>query len=190
MLQRGTFLSFVFLLAFTAAGSSQALQVSAPVSAAHELAPGGARVVVLFFATTDCPISNRYAPEIERLDHAYAGRGVRFWWVYPDQTDDAAAIAKHRKDFGITGTLFPGRPAQAVEMAHARVTPEAAVFVAEDGRLREVYHGRVDDRYIAIGQERPQATRHDLEAAIQAALAGKPVPAGGPAVGCAIEPQQ
>ncbi|HTX77580.1 MAG TPA: redoxin family protein [Terracidiphilus sp.] len=194
MFRRGNFLSFVVLLVLTAIAAGRAQAVLRPVSSsgatAHDLAPDGARVVVLFFATTDCPICNRYVPEIERLDHLYAGDGVRFWWVYPDPTDDAAAIAQHRKDFNITGAIFPDPPAEAVEMAHATVTPEAAVFVVEGGQLREVYHGRVDDRYIAIGQERPQATRHDLDAAIQAALAGKPAPPGGPAVGCAIVPAQ
>lgn len=193
MFKRGNFLSFVVLLVLTAFATGPVYAAPpgmAGASGAHDLAPDGARVVVLFFATTDCPICNRYVPEIERLDHAYAGEGVHFWWVYPDPTDDAAAIAKHRKDFDITGAIFPDPPIEAVKMAHATITPEAAVFVVDNGQLREVYHGRVDDRYLAIGQERPQATEHDLEAAIQAVLAGKPVPAGGPAVGCAIEPPQ
>src|ERR1035438_1564352 len=45
----------------------------------------------------------------------------------------------------------------------------------------------IDDRYFSIGQERPQPQQHDLEAAISAALADKPVPqSGGPPVGCSI----
>ena len=74
-----------------------------------------------------------------------------------------------------------------MKLAHATVTPEAAVFVVEGKTLREVYQGRVDDRYISLGQERPQAQHHDLELAITAALAGKPVPhPQGPPVGCSI----
>jgi hypothetical protein len=72
-------------------------------------------------------------------------------------------------------------------MAHASVTPEAAVFVPEGSKLREVYRGRIDDRYIAFGQERPQATHHDLENAIRAILANQPIsPAVGAPVGCSI----
>jgi AhpC/TSA family len=156
-----------------------------------QLATSGVRVAVFFFATTDCPISNRYVPEIERLDHKYSAQGVRIWWVYPDSTDDAAAIARHRKEYSISGPLFPDQPQEAVDLAHARITPEAAVFVVNSGQLREVYHGRIDDRYISIGQERPQATRHELEAAIESALNGKAAPEpGGPPVGCAIIPPQ
>src|SRR5580692_2751021 len=46
------------------------------------LATSGTRAVVLIFAATDCPISNRYVPEIARLDHELASRGVAFWWVF------------------------------------------------------------------------------------------------------------
>jgi AhpC/TSA family len=184
---------FVMLSATSATQSQSDLTSVSRWSPAFraQLADPGVRVAVFFFATTDCPISNRYVPEIERLDHEYSGRGLRLWWVYPDPTDDAAAIAQHRKDFSITGALFPDDPQAAVVLAQATITPEAAVFLVKDGQLREVYHGRVDDRYIAIGQERPQATRHDLETAIEAALNGKAVPEpGGPPVGCAIIPPQ
>jgi len=74
-------------------------------------------------------------------------------------------------------------------MANVSVTPEAAVFAVKDGALHEFYHGRIDDRYVAFGQERPQATHHDLEEAIQATLAGRPIPQPnrGP-IGCSIVP--
>jgi AhpC/TSA family len=185
--------AFAMLSAISAAqaqGVTTAVSGLSPAFRARLAAPG-VRVVVFFFATTDCPISNRYVPEIERLDNKYTGHGVRVWWVYPDPTDDSTAIARHRKDFSITGALYPDVPQTAVELAHATVTPEAAVFVINNGQLQEVYHGRVDDRYIAIGQERPQATRHELEMAIEAALDGKAAPEpGGPPVGCAIPPPQ
>lgn len=190
---------FRWLAAFSVLSAITATQAQGVPAAVSRLSPAlrarlaapGVRVAVLFFATTDCPISNRYVPEIERLDHKYAGQGVRVWWVYPDPTDDPAAIARHRKDFSITGALFPDEPQTAVALAHATVTPEAAVFAVNGGQLHEVYHGRVDDRYIAIGQERPQATRHELEMAIEAALNGKAAPEpGGPPVGCAIIPPQ
>jgi hypothetical protein len=39
---------------------------------------------VLVFVRTDCPISNRYAPELRRLQDRFAPRGMAFWLVYPD----------------------------------------------------------------------------------------------------------
>jgi hypothetical protein len=178
-----------FAIGFTRAQSAPISVVPGRSSVAKSLVAPGVRVVVFYFAATDCPISNRYVPEIQRLEREYASEGVRVWWIYPDPTDDAGAIAHHRVEFGITGRLFPDPPESAVSLAHATITPEAAVFIVDGGELREVYRGRIDDRYIAIGQERPQPTRHDLELAISAVLAGKPVPQpDGPPVGCAIVP--
>ena len=193
MFLRGGFHSalLAFLTAVAAGQVEQRPIAATGANAVLNLTASGARVVVMYFAAADCPISNRYVPAIESLDHAYAAKGVRVWWVYPNPTDDAKAIAKHRRDYSITGAVYPGAPESAVELAHATITPEAAVFVVNDGGMREVYRGRVDDRYIAIGRERPQATRHELEAAVEAALAGKPAPPpGGPPVGCAIVPPQ
>ncbi|MGO9337404.1 MAG: redoxin domain-containing protein [Terracidiphilus sp.] len=153
----------------------------------RELTGPGVHVVVLIFAASDCPICNRYVPEIARISGKFAPQGVRFWWVYPNSGDSAAVVEQHNRDFSITGaSLLDGRQT-LVAFAHATVTPESAVFVVEASGLREVYHGRIDDRYISLGQERPQAQHHDLETAISAALAGKPVlQPGGPPVGCSI----
>jgi hypothetical protein len=153
----------------------------------RQLGGPGVRVVVLFFAASDCPISNRYVPEITRLTQEFGPRGVRFWWIYPNADDTAPVVAAHNRDFSVTGDTILDPRQSLVDLAHATVTPEAAIFLVEGGELREVYHGRIDDRYISLGQERPQAQHHDLETAIAAALTGKPVPQpGGRPVGCSI----
>ena len=173
-------------------GIAQAQTLHAMDLQGHEverLAQAETRVVVLIFAATDCSISNRYIPEITKLDKELAAQGVAFWWVFPNPGDTLAVVQKHGQDFSIkTPTLIDSHQ-NLVRMANVTVTPEAAVFTVKDGSLHEVYHGRIDDRYIAFGQERPQAIRHELQEAIQAVLAGRPAPkpSGGP-IGCSIVP--
>jgi AhpC/TSA family len=152
-----------------------------------QLAPPGARAVILFFAASDCPISNRYIPEIQRLAKQFEPAGVRVWFVYPNPGDTANIVRAHDLEFSITGSTALDTTQGLTQMAHVTVTPEAAVFVPQSSGLREVYRGRIDDRYLALGTERPQAAHHDLEEAIRAILAGKSVPQpGGPPVGCSI----
>ena len=57
------------------------------------IAPLGAAepIRVLVFTTTDCPISNRYAPEIKRLAAKFDGR-AKFVLVYPVPTDSPELI--------------------------------------------------------------------------------------------------
>lgn len=147
-------------------------------------APVGTKAIVYIFTTTDCPISNRYAPEIQRLQQRFARRGVVFRLVYPARSDRDADIREHLKQFSLTGIQAVRDPDLAlVKFTGATTTPEAAVVVGE----KLVYHGRIDDRYVELGVERPAATTHDLADALSAVLAGKPVPrASAPAVGCYI----
>jgi hypothetical protein len=146
--------------------------------------------VVLFFAASDCPISNRYIPEIERLQRSYDANTVHFLWVYPNPTDTAPIVNAHNQQFDISGDAILDVNQRLTALAHATITPEAAILVPDASGWREVYRGRIDDRYIALGQERPHAMKHDLEMAIRAVLASQPVPApGGPTVGCSIVPR-
>jgi hypothetical protein len=151
------------------------------------LASSGTRAVVLFFAASDCPVSNRYIPEMQRVARMLGPRGVRVWFVYPNPGDDAKAVRAHDAEFDIDTPTALDTAQTLVQMAHVTITPEVAVFVPEGAALREVYHGRIDDKYIAFGRERPQAQHHDLEEALRAVLDGRPVPRpGGPPIGCSI----
>jgi hypothetical protein len=145
---------------------------------------GGAPATVLLFTAVDCPISDRYAPEIRRLAERHAARGVRFWIVYANAGERPEAARAHARDFayGVPAALDPG--GTLVDRAGVTVTPEAAVF---DGAGRLVYHGRIDDRYVDFGVDRPAPTTRDLDEALSAVLAGRAVlRASAPAIGCAI----
>jgi hypothetical protein len=157
-----------------------------------QFATENTRFVATIFVAVDCPISNRYLPLLARLSRQFDPRGVLFWLVYPNPGDTLAAARAHRSQF------FPVAPlAQLVAPdprfiahAHVHVTPEAAVFHADPMSQPVLWHGRIDDRYLTFGTQRPAATRHDLSEALNAALAGRqPTPPAAPPVGCAIIPR-
>ena len=141
-----------------------------------------ARATVLIFVRTDCPISNRYAPEIQRIAARFSSRGVKFWLVYADHSETADSIRKHVAEYHYDFGVVRDPQYALVTAAKARVTPEAAIFLP--GR-KLVYHGRIDDRYIDFGRARSAPTTHDLEAALDAVIAGRQVPHESTrAVGC------
>ena len=148
-------------------------------------APAGVKAMVFVFTSTDCPISNRYAPELQRIAATFASKGVAFRFVYPNPVDTASGIREHLTAYALGAPSQVLRdPTQAlVKFAHATVTPEAAVVVG--GRV--VYLGRIDDRYVELGVERSAPTRRDLAEALSAVLEGRKVaqPAT-QAVGCFI----
>lgn len=127
---------------------------------------------VLVFTTTDCPISNRYAPEIQRLANKFRGRGIRFTLVYPVPGDSAAAVRQHLAAFAYDLPAVRDSGQVLVRLTGVTVTPEVAVL---DVRGRLVYRGRIDDRWVDFGKDRPAPTTHDLEDALAAVAAGKSV---------------
>jgi len=126
--------------------------------------------VVLVFLGGDCPISGRYAPTIQRISREHE-KDVRFYLVFPDRSETAQDIRKYLHDYGYSIAALRDPDHVLVKQAHAQFTPEAAVFDAK-GAL--VYHGRIDNLYASFGHARSAPTTHELEDAIQAALAGRP----------------
>jgi len=144
-----------------------------------------AKAIVFFFVRTDCPISNRYAPEIERLAARYVSEGLAFWLVYPEPSTPVKDIEQHRKDYHLSLQALRDPQHALVRMARVKVTPEAAVF-SPDGH--ELYRGRIDDRYVEFGKERPTPTTHDLDEALRSVIGGKSMANSVTrAIGCYIE---
>ena len=140
-----------------------------------------AQAVAFVFASVSCPYSNRYAPDVRRLYEAFAAKGVAFWLVYPNPMESPAEIRAHLKDFGYPMRALRDPRHELVKLTKVAMTPEAAVY---DRRSALVYHGRIDDKYVSIGVERPAPTRRDLQEALTLVLAGKPVSSPSqPAVG-------
>ena len=127
-------------------------------------------ISVLIFTTTDCPISNRYAPEIQRLAAKFGDR-AKFVLVYPVPADSPEMIREHKKKFGYALESIRDTDQKLVKMTRATVTPEVAVMVGD----HMVYRGRIDDRYVELGKERLQPTQRDLESTLDALIAGKRV---------------
>jgi hypothetical protein len=139
------------------------------------------KVVVLIFVRTDCPIANRYAVEISRLQAAHA-TDATFWLVYPDKRETPEAIRKHDLEYHLALPVLRDPQRALAKRAQVSVTPEAAVF---DVRGHLVYHGRIDNRFEDFGRARPDPTTHELAEAIVAAVSGHPATLPSvPAVGC------
>jgi thiol-disulfide isomerase/thioredoxin len=143
----------------------------------------GGKIVVLVFVRTDCPVSNRYAPTIQKLSATLAGK-VAFWLVYPSKSESAEMIRKHELEYGYKIPALRDPQHVLVKESQVEITPEVAVF---DPHGHLVYHGRIDNLYEDIGRARSVATTHELEDAIAAALNGKSLAVGAThAVGCYI----
>jgi len=144
----------------------------------------GAKAVLLFFVTNDCPVTNSYVPEMNRIQAVYGPRGVRTYAVAADTSVPASKMAAYARDYRYQFPLLLDPHQTLVQLTGATVTPQAVVLTPE-GKV--LYRGRIDNRVADFGKQRTDATVHDLRDALDAVLAGKPVAAPfTKSIGCAI----
>jgi hypothetical protein len=151
---------------------------------AHQpLAPATKAGSILFFYWHDCPISNSYAPEMNRIASAHPQFAC--YIVQVDRGLAPAAAREHARQYSLRPPVLLDPKHRLVRAVKATVTPEAVVL-GKTGRL--LYRGRIDNQFAALGKKRPSATEHDLLEALAAVAAGKPVPKSETtAIGCLIQ---
>jgi hypothetical protein len=149
----------------------------------HPLEPEGKDASVLVFFCQDCPVSNGYVPELNRI--ATCHTNCAFYIVQVDPTLTPAAAREHATQYHLAMPVLLDPNHQLVKLSGATVTPEAVVFGKNGGVL---YRGRIDDNYAAFGKKRFSVRQHDLVEALDAIAAGQRVKLKEtPAIGCVIQ---
>jgi len=134
---------------------------------------------VFLFLSCQCPVSNLYGPRLAELARRFTGKDVQFFGVYPDIQESLADIQRNAKEHGFPFPIVQDKEGVLVSQLKATYTPEAVV-VNRQGQV--CYRGRIDDNVVTT-----KVTSHDLQQAIEAVLADRPVPHPNlPSFGCII----
>ena len=141
-----------------------------------------ALVLALFSAT--CPISNKLAPELARLEKDYAGKNVAFYLVNIAPETKPEEVRKFIADFGLKSPVVVD-PAQTAQRA-LTATTSTEVFVLDSSRTL-VYRGALNDQY-GLGYAKDTPTKNYLREALDAVLHDSaPAIAATSAPGCALD---
>lgn len=147
----------------------------------------GAPALLVMFICNHCPYVKHVRKELARIGRDYASRGVGIVAInsndatqYPDDSPEMMKLEQEA-----AGYTFPYLFDESQEVARAydaACTPDFYVF---DGDRKLVYRGQLDDS--RPSNDRP-VTGADLRAALDAVLAGRPVPEiQRPSLGCSIK---
>lgn len=140
--------------------------------------------VVIAVRNVACPVSQKYGPELARLEKEYAQQNVAFVYLNVSPQDDAEAIRGEIENFGFRGPYVADPEAGMATLLQPKVTTE--VFVIDRAQTVR-YRGAVDDRY-GIAFHKPEARERWLRDALDAVLAGEGVPVDQTeASGCFLE---
>lgn len=146
----------------------------------------GSEAVVLAFTSTSCPICQKYAPSLARLEKSFADKKVAFLFVNPTPSDEPKEIEKAVAQHGFRGGYVHDRDGKLTATLDARSTGE--VFVL-DAKRTLIYRGAVDDQYgQGYALEAPRETY--LKDALESLLSHQPIRIRATeAPGCALEPK-
>src|SRR4030095_8756353 len=122
--------------------------------------------------------------ELRRAALISPRRVFRSGFVRANPHEPVASIGNHLRQFQYAIPALRDPEHALVRFTNVTVSPEAAI-VDQGGVL--LYRGRIDDRWVNIGRDRPSPTHSDLADALRATLDGKPVAqTATPAVGCIL----
>jgi len=177
--------TLILLLCSAAWASSPQFRLRDTQGVVHTTAEwSGRKAILLFFVTIDCPVGNSYVPEMNRIQAAYGPQGVAVYAVQADPSVAEPSVVQYAKDYLYGFPLLLDPDQVLVGHVNATVTPQAAVLYP-DGRT--VYLGRIDNRVVDFGKNRPQATQSDVRSVLDAVLSGTAVAySTTKSIGCAI----
>jgi hypothetical protein len=147
------------------------------------------------FVTHECPIANRYAPEIGRIAEEHLDLVGPTVVVYADANALVKDCATHFGQYYLASdapedeahvasvTMVHDAQHEWVKRFDARAVPTAVIARGKT----VLYHGRIDDRNPRLGARRVQAGQQDLREALAALRAGTLTPTRTTVVGCSID---
>ncbi len=130
-----------------------------------------AKLVVVAFMGTECPLANLYTPRLAALAKKLEDRGVAFLGINSNQQDSITEVSAHAQRHNIPFHVLKDPGNKVADAFGAVRTPE--MFVLDKDRVVR-YWGRIDDQF-GVGFQKEEPTRNDLEVAIDELLDGKPV---------------
>lgn len=131
-----------------------------------------AKAVVIMVQGNGCPIVRETLPALREIRERYRSQGVEFLLLNANRQDQRDDVVREAAEFGIDFPILSDDTQLIGEALGVERTAE--VFVIDPKTWKLAYRGAVDDR-LAYGKQKPAASQHYLNDALDALLAGKPV---------------
>ncbi|MSO46163.1 MAG: thioredoxin family protein [Acidobacteria bacterium] len=150
----------------------------------------GSKGVLVVFICPHCPYVRHIRGELARQATLFQSRGLSVVGVNSNDVvafpeDDPKGMKEEVREAGYTFPYLCDDTQDVAKAFRAACTPDFFLF---DGRQRLVYRGQFDD---SRPNSQTPVTGKDLNAAVEALLAGREIPADQrPSVGCNIKWKQ
>lgn len=154
-------------------GIAAALELPGTDGKTHDpLVAGDKKAIVLFFVSPFCSTTRPFMPEINQISADYGDRVV-VYLVHSDSEITKEVALEHAILSEVKATVLIDKQQALAKQVQAKITPEAIVL---SPKAEALYKGRINDLYLGPTKRQRAATTKDLRDALDAILAGKPVP--------------
>jgi peroxiredoxin len=130
---------------------------------------GERRALVVALTGTGCPLCQRFAPTLAKLEKTYRDKGIAFLLVNPNESESVKKVKAAIRTHDFESPYVRDNDEKLVQALDARTTTE--VFVLDSARTL-VYRGAVDDQY-GFGYSLNAPRNTYLADALDAVLAGE-----------------
>ena len=194
-MNRGSFVALAASMTVVASAFGLSIGDKAPSTSVKMQSVDGSQVAIadvagkegtlVVFSCNHCPFVKAWQDRIASIGNAAKSKGVGVIVINSNDPaanpeDNFAEMQKRAQQLGFTFPYVVDATSDVARAFGATRTPEAFLF-DKDGKL--VYHGAIDD-----SKEADQVSKHFLQDAVDAAVAGKAVPvAETKFVGCGIK---
>ncbi len=128
-------------------------------------ATSGAKLVIVDFWSTKCPVSRAYEGRLKAIAEEYAPKGVKVIAVMSNQTESASDVKAYLAETPLPYPVLIDAGSKIADLYGGQTTPH--VFVVDpSGKIR--YTGGIDD-----GAKSPETPKPLLREALDALLTGR-----------------
>lgn len=163
----------LIILALLLTSIASALELPAADGKSYDpAAAGDKKAVVLFFVSPFCSTTKSFMKEINQIAADYGDKAV-VYLVHSDPEITKEVALEHAILSEVKATVLLDKEQVFAKQVQAKITPEAIVL---SPKAETLYKGRINDLYLGPTKRQRAATTKDLRDALDAILAGKPVP--------------
>lgn len=131
------------------------------------------KISIYIFLLDDCKICRDYGHELSDLYDQYHSAEIEFIGVFPNFSSKKESIEKFKDDFDIEFELKTDYFKKLSKKFDAKILPE--VFVYDNVLGKVIYSGRIDDRYVSIGQRKRVIKTFDLRTVLNNIMSKKDI---------------
>ena len=143
------------------------------------------KVCVFIFLDVECPISQYYTQNLQKLFVKYQMANIVFFTIFPTKYTHKAEIEFFNKKYELTIPSILDKFQNITKKLNATVTPE--VFVLNKGG-QIVYSGCIDNSFFALGKRNLTPKKLYLEQTLELLINNKvPQKSHVEAIGCEIQ---